>query len=343
MNIYILVTVVNGFTSTDIITDKIRIRGLITLNPTVGETVCNEYYDYTEFCEKKEIECIQIEDYGIKEGSDVRRIKGLDIDLLLVLGWQRLIPGWMIERCTIGAIGCHGSAWGIKAGRGRSPQNWALIAGIPEFYISIFWLDDSTDSGAVISTEKFEYSELDDVETSYMKCGILTAKMIISFIEGGAKRNEGIEQKGDAYYLPQRKPEDGEIDWSRNGNDIYNFVRALSHPYPGAYSMLNGKKIVIWRCRVIGTDALFRHKKCGEVILALPGDKIVVKCGDSLIYIDEYELMGTGGISKGDVLSSADFSKQMEDIINRHYSKYDMKLNPDIEKLGEAQELQENI
>ena len=77
-------------------------------------------------------------------------------------------------------MGAHGSPLGITKGRGRSPQNWALILGLSTFYISIFKIDPGIDSGQIIETRSFTYSDFDDIKTSYYKVCLLTADMIIN-------------------------------------------------------------------------------------------------------------------------------------------------------------------
>lgn len=237
MNTYILVTLENSYIATDLISRSIAVKELITLSAKNASTV-GEYYDYSGFCKRHGMECISLDSYGMSE--DKEKLKNIDIDLLLVLGWQRLIPEWFINSCAIGAIGVHGSPWGIVEGRGRSPQNWAIIADADYFLVSIFWIENNVDSGDVIDTGRFAYTVQDDIETSYMKCGILVSRMIIDFVRNGC-RKKSFRQAGTPLYLPQRKREDGEIDWNRNGERICSFVRALTHPYPGAYSKIGGR------------------------------------------------------------------------------------------------------
>ena len=136
MNIYIMSTVINGYTATDMIISNLDVCGVITLNPDSGRRI-NEYYDFKQYCQAKEIKYIGVDTYSLKSENDRKILLNLEIDVLLVLGWQRLIPEWLIGMCKIGAIGGHGSPWGITEGRGRSPQNWALLMGMKKFYISI--------------------------------------------------------------------------------------------------------------------------------------------------------------------------------------------------------------
>ncbi len=113
-----------------------------------------EYYDYEQFCISQKIEYVTVDTYTLKSESDKKKLLGLDIDIIITSAWQRLIPEWLIDHCNIGAIGVHGSAVGISGGRGRSPQNWALIFGENKFFLSIFWIDTNIDNGEIIDTKR---------------------------------------------------------------------------------------------------------------------------------------------------------------------------------------------
>lgn len=334
MNIYIMSTVINGYTATDILVENLNVQGIITLIPDAGKRV-NEYYDFKMYCQNKKIEYIGVETYTLNNENDKKAILDFNIDVLLVLGWQRLIPEWLINHCNIGAIGGHGSPWGITEGRGRSPQNWALLMGMKKFYVSIFWLDIHADSGNIIDTREMEYTDVDDINSSYLKCGILAANMIIQNIKNGRiSLKEGEKQEGDGSYLPQRIADDGEIDWSRNGEEIYNFVRALTKPYPGAFTKIRNGVIYIWHVIYLNIESeVWNCKEEGTILQIQPNGQLIVKCRDGLICIDDCEMDGEIEIREGDIFQSCDFKMQIGTIIKRHYSKYNTDVNRNIREL----------
>lgn len=307
MNIYIMTTVINGYTATDMIAKNLSISGIITLTPDAGKRV-NEYYNYEMYCQNRGIDYIGVTNYALNNESDKKTILDYDIDVLLVLGWQRLIPEWMIKHCNIGAIGGHGSPWGITEGRGRSPQNWALLLGMKRFYLSIFWLDAYADSGNIIDMREMEYTDIDDINSSYLKCGILAANMIIQNIRNGRiGLKEGRKQDGEVAYLPQRIADDGEIDWSRTGEEIYNFVRALTKPYPGAFTKIGNGVIYIWHVIYLNIESeVWNCKREGTILQIQPNGQLIVKCRDGFICIDDYEMDGEIKIQEGDTFQSCD-------------------------------------
>ena len=114
--------------------------------------------------------------------ADKKKLISKEIDILVVAGWQRLIPDWLIDHVEIAVLGGHGSAEGITAGRGRSPQNWALIMGKEHFTISLFRIDSGVDTGPVLLERTFNYSDFDDIQTSYFKTSWLMSDMLVELL-----------------------------------------------------------------------------------------------------------------------------------------------------------------
>ncbi len=326
MNIYILNTIVNGKFLSELLCKNINITGMITLDDN-GIKKTNEFYNYSLFCKQRNLEHIEVESYNLSSENDRRQLDSRDIDLIIVAGWQRLVPNWLINKCTIGVIGIHGSPEGIENGRGRSPQNWALLTGYKVFFVSIFWIEEGIDDGKVIDTYEFEYTSMDTIMSSYIKVGLSVAKMIIRNIKNGRiERKEGVKQNREGYYLPQRIREDGWIDWNRDAIDISNMVKALGKPYSGAYTLYNGIEIIIWIARPIisETSDLFDCYENG-CIISIMNDNVLVKCGKNLLLLDN--CTNIGALEEGGVFSSADYSIQIQEIVDRHISKSNLPIS----------------
>ncbi len=322
MNIYILNATSTGKILMEILCSKLQIRGVVTLKETAGRQFTNEYYDYYDFCKEHHLEYIAVNSYNFKYDGDKEKIGQLDIDLLLVAGWQRLLPEWLIHQCKIGVIGSHGSSEGITKGRGRSPQNWAILLGKKQFYISIFWIDAGIDSGMVIDTDKYEIDITDDILISYIKVNILVAQMIVKNLNNGKiQDHQGNMQSEEGRYLPKRIREDGKIDWNRSCMEIYNFIRALNKPYPGAYTSMNGRDYVIWEAKPINIKEGYESAKAGEVVGNVEG-YLIIKCGKGLLLVKD----GFQSLRIGSVFDSADYKKQIEKIIERHRESYDVPI-----------------
>lgn len=326
MNIYLMNATSLGRLSALLLCKSLPIKGIISLR---DKTSTNEYFDYSGFAQEMKIDNIQVQDYSLRNGEDRKLLSELDIDVLIVVSWQRLLPAWLLKQCRIGAVGMHGSVKGISAGRGRSPQNWALIFGADSFTISVFWIDAEIDAGDILASKTFSYNVTDDISASYVKTQLAMVEMLKDAYETGSLMNRiGVKQSGEVGYLPQRTAEDGMIDWHRSAFEIYNFVRALSLPYPCAYTKIADKCVKIIRANYIESTLLEKiGYEPGEIIGDLQNEELLVKCGQGALQIMEYDCEAGVEIKSGLVFQSADFSEQMYKIIKRHIDKTGLEVS----------------
>ena len=182
----------------------------------------------------------KISDYSLE-------IKKLKPDVILVLGWYYMVPK------VIRDIPKHG-AWGIHASllpkyAGGAPLVWSIIQGEKETGVTLFRMDSGVDDGDIIAQKSFPILENDTIKEVYEKAGALSINILdktlnssdIQFIP---------QDKNKIELYPQRSPKDGLIDWSWDVKRIKNFIRAQTKPYPGAYTILNNKKITIWDANI---------------------------------------------------------------------------------------------
>lgn len=331
--LYILGTLEITAEIIDLLHKKIKIDGVFGLKKIDNNEKIASYYYLREFCKNKNIDFIELESYSIVKEEDKKKILERDIDVLIVFGWQRLVPREVIDHCKIGAFGFHGSPYGIEKGRGRSPQNWALILGENKFYVSMFKLTSGVDNGPIFMTTKYELSIFDNIRYSYYKVIFICYQMIIELIKK-LENGEEIcfeEQNVEAMYFPQRLPIDGQIDWTRTSMEIYNFVRAQTRPYPGAFTLLNNQIVKIWE--VVPFDINFAIFEPGYVVKKFINGELLVKTGDSFLIVKDYTASFI--INEGDIFESTNFRQQMKQIIKRHYQKYpEFKINEKIENLA---------
>ncbi len=335
MRIFALCTVSAGADLLRALKGHLPLAGLIGLTERASSDAISGYVFMRPVADEMGIPFIGVDDYTLKSDEDRRRLEGLECDLLLVCGWQRLVPSWLIEKRKYGVVGSHGSPQGISGGRGRSPQNWALILGARNFSISIFFIDPGIDAGPVIATRTFPLSDEDDIASSYAKATLLTADMIArAFADGSLAAGRASPQESSAYYLPQRLPEDGGIDWNRGVSDIRRFVSALSRPYPGAFSWVGDTKVTIWKARPFNFGAALNEDwKPGKIALATADGHLIVAAQDGLLLIDDFDVdhQSRGMIRNGVTLSSSDFGAQMRTIVSRHQTRFpQLPLAPDI-------------
>ncbi len=177
----IMCTAAPGFDAvTAVVRQGFEVEAIVGLDPTVAnrETISG-FVDIANFAAKWGLQHLYVTSYSLKNEKDRNLLSTLSFDLIWVNGWQRLIPQWLIEMASLGAVGAHGSPDGIQKGRGRSPQNWAIMLGCKRFDVALFRITPQVDDGPVVLERSFYYNSFDDIRISYKKAQLCIAEMMI--------------------------------------------------------------------------------------------------------------------------------------------------------------------
>ena len=324
MRIAVFCTLSTGLFSIERAMDLgLKIDKVIGLNPdlSINLDLVSGYVDIRSFCKKKKIHYKLVKDYSLKSENANLLLK--NIDLIWVAGWQRLIPESFISIAKFGAIGVHGSCDGITKGRGRSPQNWALLIGAKIFDISLFKISNGVDDGSVIFSNTFKITDTDNILTSYIKSSICIAENIVSICKDPSILKNALPQKGEPSYFPKRIPSDGFIDWNMSVTDINNQVRALSHPYPNARTFYKDCEIYINKSTPILCKLSYDN---GYVVKRFLDGKLLVSGKDGGLLLEDYTVKGEfNNISQGIRFKSVCMSKTVKQIINRFEKEFPNK------------------
>jgi methionyl-tRNA formyltransferase len=268
---------------------------LITLSPEkAAEHNVAGYLDLRPVMEQKGIPYTVAAKYNMNSDEDRRAMLALKLDMLLVMGWQRIIPAWFLESLSIGAFGMHGSSKPLPHGRGRSPMNWSLIQNKDRFYTHLFRYDPGVDDGAIVAVQLFDITPFDTCLTLHYKNTLsmiqLASEALPSLLAGTAQLRP--QPTEGASYYPKRTEEDGLIYWSDTSHEICNLIRAVTKPFPGAFSFLDddsAKKVRIWRAIPFDTLLTWPNAVPGEILAVFMGNEFVVKTGDSTLLVQESE------------------------------------------------------
>jgi methionyl-tRNA formyltransferase len=199
----------------------------------------------------------------------------LQPDVGAVVGVSQLVGDDLLAVPPLGFVGMHPTL--LPAGRGRAPIPWALIKGLEETGVSIFRCDAAADRGAIYAQERVPIRYEDTSSTLGARTDGVAARLLVQTVRGLANGTAVAvpQDESAATEWPRRRPEDGAIDWSRPQRQVYDFVRALTHPYPGAFTTLDGNRLHVWSA-VESADA--RAGRPGEV-LARVDDGLLVATG----------------------------------------------------------------
>jgi len=187
---------------------------------------------------------VMTSDINLRE--NVELLKELAPDLLLSFYYRTMIREEVLEIPRLGALNLHGSY--LPKYRGRVPVNWAVINGESETGATLHYMVQKPDAGDIVDQEKvaigFTDTALDVFNKVTQAAVTVLSRSFAPLIEGRAQRVPMDLSRGS--YFGGRRPADGLIDWHRSALEIYNLIRGVTHPYPGAFTTLKGKKIVIW-------------------------------------------------------------------------------------------------
>jgi methionyl-tRNA formyltransferase len=152
----------------------------------------------------------------------------------------------ILEIPPLGAMNLHGSL--LPKYRGRAPVNWVLVNGETETGVTLHFMTEKPDAGDIVGQAAVRIAFDDTALTLFGKmeeaASRLLAELLPRIANGEIPRRPNDLARGS--YFGGRRPEDGRIDWSRPAMEIYNLIRAVTRPYPGAFSELAGEKLTVW-------------------------------------------------------------------------------------------------
>jgi len=228
-------------------------------------------------------------DSGNDQDEMVAWIRKRDPDVGYCFGWSYLLKPEILLIPDLGFIGYHPTE--LPRNRGRHPIIWALALGLEETASTFFFMDEGADSGDLLSQQSVTIHWKDDARDLYDRILGVAEGQIATFTTQLAERNHQRHPQNDdqANYWRKRSYEDGEVDWRMSSTTIYNLIRALARPYPGAHCIVDGEEVKLWSAEVIDDEFEdVQHLEPGKVLAADP-NQIAVKCGEGVVAILEHE------------------------------------------------------
>jgi methionyl-tRNA formyltransferase len=233
----------------------------------------------------------------------ISHLTTLQPDLLLSFYYRRLLCRALLSIPRLGAINLHGSL--LPRYRGRAPVNWVLVNGETHTGVTLHYMVEQADAGDIIAQRVVPIAFEDTALTLFEKVAEAAVELFrdtFSLIKAGlAPRTP--QDSARATSFGGRTPDDGRIDWSRPALGLYNLVRAVTTPYPGAFTSCGGKKLYVWSARLVPDSADDRGLP-GAIIGAQNGGCLVAT-GEGYLLLTQVQVDGEGVISGETWLRSA--------------------------------------
>lgn len=210
----------------------------------------------------------------------VERIRALQPDFLFSFYYRDIIRRPILDIPTRGCLNLHGSL--LPKYRGRAPVNWVLVNGERETGVTLHYMTEKADAGDIVCQRRVAISHDDTALELNGKLVQVASEMLDRYLPllraGKAPRQP--QNHGEASYFGRRRPADGLIDWQKSSREINNLIRAVTHPYPGAFTYRGQKKLIFWKALPIENPSVV--KPAGTVLSTSP---LVIACGQGALEV----------------------------------------------------------
>jgi methionyl-tRNA formyltransferase len=210
----------------------------------------------------------------IKQNEELRsKLEQIAPAAIIVVGYGRIVPNWMLELPQHGNINLHASL--LPKYRGAAPIQWAIANGEQLTGVTTMRINQGLDTGDILLQKDLAILDEDTAETLSPRLAAIGADLMIETLRGLAKGTVSSrpQQEEEATLAPILKKEDGRIDFSRKAREIYNRLRGFQ-PWPGAFTTFRGKALNV-------TATKLSDEQLPQAQLLVNDDRLFVGCGDS--------------------------------------------------------------
>jgi methionyl-tRNA formyltransferase len=234
-------------------------------------------------CSFAEVGVPLVETADVNAPETIEAVRALRPEAIFVIGWSQLVRGELIALAPRGVYGMHPTL--LPRHRGRAPIPWTILTGLARTGVTLFEIVDPTaDSGPIVGKVVVPVAPDETATTLFNKLARAHVDLVRDFVprlrEGTFTKTPQDPSRASAW--PKRTPADGIIDWETRAPYLYDWVRAQTRPYPGAFTFLGDEKVVVWRARPVEWQGV---APAGTVVDAGP----LVACGEGALLLEEVE------------------------------------------------------
>jgi methionyl-tRNA formyltransferase len=227
-----------------------------------------------ELARSRGIEPVTLDDP--RDPAALARIEAVKPDLLLSFYYRGILPDRLLRLPRLGSFNVHGSL--LPKYRGRAPVNWAIVNGEEVTGSTLHAMTAKPDAGEIVDQEPVPIGPDDtaiEVQGRVTAAAVTLLERRLDELKAGSAPRRA-QDEAAATTFPRRRPEDGHIEWTRTAQEVHNLVRAVTHPYPGAFTEILGGKTYFWKTRLpqLGAHDNFPGQ------IRTEGGRLYVACGD---------------------------------------------------------------
>lgn len=308
---------------------NLPIVGIITSKPS-EQRKGSDYKDLRPFAMQQQIPLIEANDVNVD--SVKQALIDWRTDYLFILGWSQIVSDKIIAAVNKAVIGSHPTV--LPYGAGRAPIPWSILEGINRSAVSFFQVTSAVDAGDIYLQKHFEVNELCNARQLY---DLVKQNLADGFVEiyksiMNDELTAKTHLKSDRFIRARRQFEDGFIDFNQTAESIDRLIRALTDPYPGAFSFYADAQVTIWKSALAESVI---HKGVPGQILKKEKQRLLIQCGDTALWLSEFSnengdpmpimdfrLGNKFGVNPSiEVIELKKRIKQLEDLIKDGFSK----------------------
>jgi len=222
---------------------------------------------------------------NINQDHIINKFDEFGCDIFVSISFNQIFKAKILNTTKHGIINCH--AGKLPFYRGRNILNWALINDEKEMGITVHYVDEGIDTGDIILQRTYPITDDDNYKTllekSYTGCSELVLEALDLIETKRVKRLKQTDIHPTGFYCGMRKPGDEIINWNQTSRELFNFIRSICPPGPGARTLFEGEVVTINKAQLISGAPVY--KGIPGQVLTVEKDGFIVKTQDSFIKI----------------------------------------------------------